>query len=666
LKKRTSINSISILHKEKEMADFRKWLFAFAVVALLLGMGSSAYASGNVTCVTSAVPHRVRAEGIAELMGDVLLSCTGGVPTPAGVPIPLTTFTISLNTNVTSRLYPFGIGNNLTEALLAIDEPFPGAVGGGGLLGQNPVPGNQTPIPGASLTQLGCQAVNDTACAIIGTGGGFGGSATSPYNGAPGRFNVFQGLLNSVSSIVWQGVPFDAPGTAITRIVRITNVRGNACQLGTSSTLIPTQITELIGITGAQQVTFTSNSAVVAQIVPGLIAVASSQTFQQCVNINGDLLSPPSDEGQDTIDDLLTPPTIILKEGYDESWKVRTYSQLFSAADTATPVSLATNGAAPTGPIIQNVLGFPYTTESGYVSNTPGIAPNGVVAGAIGLADTGTQFLLQFNNVGAGVALLVPTTVALVDSNTLATTGLAVLVNGSGTLSIIGGTAQAVYEVYYSNSSIVEVAAIPVTVVAQANTSNNLPGLGTVTMTASFNPLSSVQVADPFAPIPRFCNQSAAQNLYTIIRCECNLLFPFVTNQAGFDTGIAIANTSLDTGTGFFTLPQSGPITLFYYGVTAGGGAAPPAFTSDVVNAGDELVFNLSSGGGCIVGTCGTVPATPGFEGYVISQAQFQYCHAFAFISDVGAQKLAEGYLAIQLDFPTLNRTGQVGENLGH
>ncbi len=44
LKKRTSINSISIFHKEKEMADFRKWLLAFAVVALLLGMGTSASA----------------------------------------------------------------------------------------------------------------------------------------------------------------------------------------------------------------------------------------------------------------------------------------------------------------------------------------------------------------------------------------------------------------------------------------------------------------------------------------------------------------------------------------------------------------------------------------------------------------------------------------------
>jgi hypothetical protein len=64
----------------------------------------------------------------------------------------------------------------------------------------------------------------------------------------------------------------------------------------------------------------------------------------------------------------------------------------------------------------------------------------------------------------------------------------------------------------------------------------------------------------------------------------------------------------------------------------------------------------------------------PGFEGYIISVANLQYCHGFAFISDVGAQKLAEGYLAIQLDFPFnlagapfgFSRTGVLGENEGH
>jgi hypothetical protein len=42
-----------------------------------------------------------------------------------------------------------------------------------------------------------------------------------------------------------------------------------------------------------------------------------------------------------------------------------------------------------------------------------------------------------------------------------------------------------------------------------------------------------------------------------------NLLFPFVTNTAGFDTGISVANTTLDP---FGTTGQPGKITFHYFG----------------------------------------------------------------------------------------------------
>src|ERR1700729_3220458 len=124
LKKRTSINSISHFHKEKEMADFRKWLLALAAVAVLLGLGSStAVAATTFTCQTNAGnPTIVRAEGVAELVGDLTLNCTGGTPTQAGQFIPESTVQISLNPNVTSRLID---SSNASEALLMIDEPYP-------------------------------------------------------------------------------------------------------------------------------------------------------------------------------------------------------------------------------------------------------------------------------------------------------------------------------------------------------------------------------------------------------------------------------------------------------------------------------------------------------------------------------------------------------------
>ena len=53
-------------------------------------------------------------------------------------------------------------------------------------------------------------------------------------------------------------------------------------------------------------------------------------------------------------------------------------------------------------------------------------------------------------------------------------------------------------------------------------------------------------------PVPRFQNLNAPVNLLSVVRCSCNLLFPFVTNAAtaggNYDTGMAIANTSLDPG----------------------------------------------------------------------------------------------------------------------
>src|ERR1700680_2645267 len=129
LKKRTSINSISICTRRRKMADFRRGLIAFAVVALLLVLGSSAYAQ---TCQGNlGGPATVRGEGVTELMGDIVIQCTGGTPTaltnPA-TPVPQFNISILLSVNVTSRL--LSSTTNLSEALLTIDEPGTGIKGG--------------------------------------------------------------------------------------------------------------------------------------------------------------------------------------------------------------------------------------------------------------------------------------------------------------------------------------------------------------------------------------------------------------------------------------------------------------------------------------------------------------------------------------------------------
>ena len=74
----------------------------------------------GMACNASAVaPPIVRAEGRAELVSDILLTCTGGNPA-IKAPVNVSVF---LNTNITSNLT--GPGPDETEALVLIDEPQP-------------------------------------------------------------------------------------------------------------------------------------------------------------------------------------------------------------------------------------------------------------------------------------------------------------------------------------------------------------------------------------------------------------------------------------------------------------------------------------------------------------------------------------------------------------
>jgi hypothetical protein len=543
---------------------------------------------------------------------------------------------------------------------MLIDEPYPTA--------QPPVPpaSQVPPVAGAPTMQTACQAVNNVNCqdygvyvpgvspAPVGANGPYSGVSRLVGDTTYPSYNVFQGFQNGVNSVAWLGVPIDAPGTTGFRVIRITNVRANACLLGVSSTFIPTQIVMFVSVNGSQQVTINNPQQLVAYAQPGLVVSNGSDSFTQCVSTNvsssGTIIAPGSSPHAST--------GVVATEGFASSFKVRSYAQSGLVYPSATPV-------ADSPASLQNIPGFSYNTESGYVATPGGTGVGfGTAGGSVGLADTGTEISFSFASVGAGVLLAVPNTIYLVDAGTgAASGGVAILVGSSGgagfsNVGISGTSGSVTYEIVAANPNVLESLIVPVTLGFVSNTGQNLPAVGVSTVAVNFAPLSSVPTASSSAPIPRFCQKYPAANIFTIVTCSCNLLFPFVTNQAGFDTGIAIANTSEDTLNG--VIPQQGTVTLTYYGGTTGGGAAPATQVSQTVAAGSELVFTLSNGGNL------GIAATPGFQGYIIARANFQWCHAFAFISDLGAQKLAEGYLAIQLDIPALNRTGQPGENEGH
>jgi len=638
------------------MADFRKMFFALSAAAFFIGTAS---AQNAFTCTSNAgVPPLVRSQGLTESVGDVVLNCTGGVPTPlttpTATPVPQNNVQIFLNTNVTSRL--LAGSTTLSEALLMIDEPTPAQ--------------QRVCTPGP--------------CAIY-------GQAATPqaaginYASTAGIPNVYQGTQAAANSISWLGVPIDPPGSTGTRIIRITNIRANANQLGVSSTLIPTQIVMFISVTGNSQVAINNPQQTVAYIQNGLtfsvFAKTSTSTsgvpvgLQQCVNNN-------SAQATDNTSGTTISQTLNLS-----------FKEAFA---TAFKIAVLGGKATPTA---QNAPGTSYNTESAFYSPTWTAATScsgaatancytgsGATTGNLtnaGLADSGTKLIARFNNVPAGIVLYVS-----VSQNTGSSTGAAASListdafgaNGSLPNSIIAptntaggglaaggtagyapvtlnnGTGAAVWEVSAANSQAIDTLNFNMFVSYVANPAANLPGLGASTINGTFAPLSTVTTASS-GPIPRFADTSTATAGFNITACSTNILFPFLTNQAGFDSGVSIANTSADP---FGTAAQAGPCTLNYYGGTTGGGAAPAAQKSGVVNAGTLLLFTLSGGGNL------GIAATPGFQGYMIAQCNFQYAHGFAFISDVGANKVSEAYLGLIMDTAMGSRTGNMAEVLAH
>lgn len=616
------------------MAEFRKWFPALAAFALMLGASATANAQPSFSCSTNAgVPPLVRAEGLAELVGDLILNCTGGTPTAANAAVPQVNIEIFLNTNITSRL----LSDPWSEALLMIDEP---------------TPGNQR------------YCTTNGGCAMTADGAG--------SNYTTGVANVFQGRQTGANRIAWLGVPIDAPGTNRTRIVRITNVRANANQLGVSSTLIPTQIVMFISVTGTNFVTINNPQQTVAFIQPGMSFSVRNITssYLQCASTNRDA-STDSSRALTTVGHVVR-----FTEGFASAFKIRN-----TAGSSSADVSNA--------PTAQNMPGFNYNTESGFYNPTVLSGSNNVSGltsniGNAGLADHGTRLHARFSNVPAGIVLYA-SVYGVTSSSTPAITGafgsgsspirlVSTDANGGGAFSAVNatntslgiamapvslsnGAGSAVWEVMSSNVNLVETFEAAVGVSYTANTTNNLPALGTASVAGTFAPLSTVGTASSSAPLPRFADTSAARTLFTLNACTTNILFPFVTNQLGFDTGLAISNTSVDP---FGTAPQTGPCRLNYYGGTTGGGAAPAAQTSAAVPAGQQLLATLSGGGNL------GIAATPGFQGYIIAQCSFQYGHGFAFISDVGANRISEAYLALILDAAISPRTGFASEVLGH
>jgi hypothetical protein len=524
---------------------------------------------------------------------------------------------------VTSRL----LSGNLSEAILTIDEPA---------VGETSASRTCTSITGCSAFAAGPGIANTMefkqSFSVSGSTAIFGCSSGSGCITNP---NVYQGQVSG-NSVSFVGIPIDPPGTTFTRIYRITNVRANATIPAPGGSGTPGQIIALISATPATSPGGTTTSTFPINNPTQIVGFVQT-------SLSTSITTPVSGTALDFNIRQCTGRTF----GSGAVGRMN-FIELF-------PTAFKTRTIAGTGITQQSTLGLVYNSESGYVNSNLGGTLGSTPAG---LADFGTRLKAVFNNIPNGVSIFVSTTNVGFPAtiNPVASTaaqlvsseigGFSPIAATSGTfvqVPLVNGAGTATWEVSAGHPLVNQTYSFDYITVATASPQTNSPAVGTGTVNLSYAPTPPVFAAAAGAtaqgigfPIPRFIDTSTAANAVAVILCRTNLLFPFVTNIAGFDTGLAISNTSTDP---FGTAAQQGPCTLNFYGSNA-----PAAVTTAPIASGTTYT-NLAS------------LAAPNFQGYVIAVCNFQYAHGFAFVSDLGARNLAMGYLALVIPDPPRSAT---------
>jgi hypothetical protein len=189
----------------------------------------------------------------------------------------------------------------------------------------------------------------------------------------------------------------------------------------------------------------------------------------------------------------------------------------------------------------------------------------------------------------------------------------------------------------------------------------NIPSIGTSvtpTATVSYGPVVST-ASLPITPVA-FASyaEAPAAPIASIGDCVTNLLFPFISNEAFFDTSIQIANTTLDK-TAFASggaAAQNGSCTLAFYPTilgsqttsSTGAPGTPSVASTPVIPAGGVFSFQQSS---FMNGQFAKA------SGYLFAVCKFVDAHGFSWlgngipaggsVSGLGASTISQGLLAL-------------------
>jgi hypothetical protein len=662
------------------MAAFRRSILALALFASFATL-ASAQNTTPMSCTVTPYSNAMRSEGKNELIGDLVVSCSGGTPFADDTAAPRVNFTLTLPQSITSRLASTPTTTAVaSDALLLIDDPsgitpnpLGAALNGYGV--------SAAPTPCATLTDVGCQAFSETV-------GGFTVmSLDNAGGGGPdiGAANVYQGMVLG-NTVTFHGVPVIPPGSTAARTFRITNVRMNATAAAAGSQSVSLAITNSSG-----------NLSNTAGLFGGAAAFTGNlgtvQTGLSSANTKWTAATPGLTN------------CAALTAGY--AGRISFGESFGSAFKTRQTPAATQNGAQDAG-ALTNLTPGAFQTESGWVPTTTGQAGGTsnltVNTKAAGLADFGTRLKAVFTNIPSGARVFVSfTNVEGASANNVgspntnfvdntngnlkaaaggtATSSFAALITGAETVadttgagtavpvatataSATGaipanydyveltvsstGSATAIWEVLNTNPSAAETFTFTVFIsqAAQGTTGN-----GTVNL--SFAPTASTATT-----IPSFADTSGSGvSAFSVGGCTTILLFPYVTSAAGFETGLAVSNTTTD---GIGTTAQAGACSLFVYGLNANGQAPTSngpfsptsttgaAFPASGVPSGQTAQWLLSA-------------SAPGFTGYAIATCNFQFAHGFAFVFSPQLSA-AMGYLPLVLQSPTGRSSGNTSE----
>jgi hypothetical protein len=339
-----------------------------------------------------------------------------------------------------------------------------------------------------------------------------------------------------------------------------------------------------------------------------------------------------------------------------------------------TPNGVVTTGTPSFGVTIKQLVTGAFRTQVGefgslIANNNTGVGGAGVAAPSLptntGVATQGTQISIALANLPAAATVYVPLSVTGTTTPSTSISVVGGLVTGTEVLTLSGSPAVATSPAAAVGANLVALTPtngsltvtyivstagtgtqflVPVFVTAAANAAP----VQTTAVTENVSYAPAAAVTGPTASIPTFAvSTTAPTSTITVTSCTTTILFPYVTNATGFETGLAVANTTTDNlGTTVakpsVATPINGTCTFNFYG---------PTVTQPTAVVTPTLGVNTAAAPTIVPVYANTLTAMTGasnFTGYAIASCNFTQAHGFAFITDTtGTFSGAMGYLGV-------------------